>query len=96
MLEVRGDVVRIGIDAPRSVIRSTEAELLRELEDSNRTAASPSEGRPWHQLTQALKDQLHRGLTLRRTPIVPDVPHESAVPEGPGTFRIVVGAVTFG
>ena len=42
VLEVRGDVVRIGIDAPRSV-RVHRAELLAELVDSNTSAASPSE-----------------------------------------------------
>jgi carbon storage regulator len=42
VLEVRGDVVRIGIDAPRSV-PVNRAELLAELESSNQAAASPSE-----------------------------------------------------
>lgn len=42
VLEVRGDVVRVGIDAPRSVaVHRTE--LLVQLEDSNQRAASPSE-----------------------------------------------------
>lgn len=42
VLDVRGDVVRIGIDAPRSVAVN-RAELLAELESSNQAAASPSE-----------------------------------------------------
>jgi carbon storage regulator len=42
VLEVRGDVVRIGVDAPRHV-KIHRAELLAELEASNQTAASPSE-----------------------------------------------------
>lgn len=42
VLEVRGDVVRIGIDAPRSVAVH-RAELLAELADANAEAASPSE-----------------------------------------------------
>lgn len=42
VLEVRGDVVRIGIDAPRSVAVH-RAELLEQLEVSNQEAASPSE-----------------------------------------------------
>jgi carbon storage regulator len=42
VLEVRGDVVRIGIDAPRSVAVH-RAELLAELADANADAASPSE-----------------------------------------------------
>jgi carbon storage regulator len=42
VLEVRGDVVRIGIDAPRSVAVH-RAELLEQLETINREAASPSD-----------------------------------------------------
>lgn len=42
VLEVRGDVVRLGIDAPRSVTVHRE-ELLRELEETNRASASPSD-----------------------------------------------------
>lgn len=43
VLEVRGDVVRIGVDAPRSVAVRRQ-ELLTELADSNRAAASPDQG----------------------------------------------------
>lgn len=42
ILEVRGDVVRVGISAPRSVAVH-RAELLDELESTNRNAASPSD-----------------------------------------------------
>jgi carbon storage regulator len=42
ILEVRGDVVRVGIDAPRS-LKVHRAELLAQLEESNRRAASPSD-----------------------------------------------------
>lgn len=42
VLEVRGDVVRIGIDAPRSV-SVHRAELLQELAETNQESASPSE-----------------------------------------------------
>lgn len=42
VLEVRGDVVRVGIDAPREVAVRRQ-ELLIELADSNRAAAAPSE-----------------------------------------------------
>jgi carbon storage regulator len=42
VLEVRGDVVRIGIDAPRSVAVHRE-ELLAQLAQSNQSAASPTE-----------------------------------------------------
>ena len=41
VLEVRGDVIRIGIDAPRSV-SVHRAELLAELVASNQESASPS------------------------------------------------------
>ena len=42
VLEVRGDVVRVGIQAPRSVTVHRE-ELIRELTEANRASASPSE-----------------------------------------------------
>lgn len=42
VLEVRGDVVRVGIDAPRSVAVH-RAELLAQLESTNKEAASPSD-----------------------------------------------------
>ena len=42
VLEIRGDVVRVGIDAPRHV-QVHRQEILTELADSNRAAASPSE-----------------------------------------------------
>ncbi|HEX6517789.1 MAG TPA: carbon storage regulator CsrA [Nocardioidaceae bacterium] len=41
VLEVRGDVVRVGVDAPRSV-QVRRQELLAEVAESNRAAASPS------------------------------------------------------
>ena len=42
VLEVRGDIVRIGIDAPRSVAVH-RAELLAEVQSTYQGAASPSE-----------------------------------------------------
>lgn len=42
VLEVRGDVVRVGIDAPRH-IKVHRAELLEELASSNRASASPDD-----------------------------------------------------
>jgi len=53
VLEVRGDVVRIGIDAPRSVMVH-RAELLAEVADTNAEAASPS-AESVASLTEALK-----------------------------------------
>ncbi|MGA9747324.1 MAG: carbon storage regulator CsrA [Nocardioides sp.] len=41
VLEVRGDVVRIGVDAPRSVAVRRQ-ELLEEVAATNRQAASPT------------------------------------------------------
>ncbi len=42
VLEVRGDVIRIGIDAPRSVAVH-RAELLVQLESVNQQASSPTD-----------------------------------------------------
>lgn len=55
VLEVRGDVVRVGIDAPRSVAVH-RAELLAELADANADAASPSENAV-ASLSQALRER---------------------------------------
>ncbi|MGZ4480341.1 MAG: carbon storage regulator CsrA [Nocardioidaceae bacterium] len=41
VLEVRGDVVRIGVDAPRHV-NVRRQELLTQVAETNRDAASPS------------------------------------------------------
>jgi carbon storage regulator len=41
VLEVRGDVVRVGVDAPRHV-QVRRQELLEALEETNRAAASPA------------------------------------------------------
>ena len=55
VLEVRGDVVRVGIDAPRS-LKVHRAELLVQLEESNRDAASPSDDAV-ASIAQALRDR---------------------------------------
>jgi len=55
VLEVRGDVVRVGIDAPRSVAVH-RAELLAEVSDANATAASPPESAV-ASLTEALRSR---------------------------------------
>lgn len=52
VIEVRGDVVRIGIDAPRSV-PVHRGELLEQLTASNREAASPDQT-----VVASLRDQL--------------------------------------
>jgi carbon storage regulator len=54
VLEIRGDVVRIGVDAPREVAVRRQ-ELLAELADSNRAAASPDEA-----AVQDLSELLHK------------------------------------
>jgi carbon storage regulator len=43
VLEVRGDVVRVGVNAPRSV-QVRRQELLAEVAETNRAAASPEAG----------------------------------------------------
>lgn len=42
VLEVRGDIVRVGIDAPRS-IRVHREEVYRELQEANRAAAAQTD-----------------------------------------------------
>jgi carbon storage regulator len=56
VLEVRGDVVRVGVGAPRQVSVHRE-ELWRELAEANKAAASPSE--------DAISD-LSRAVSARR------------------------------
>lgn len=58
VLEVRGDVVRIGISAPRSVAVH-RAELLGQLEQSNKEAVSPSDDTV-DSLLHALRDRSPR------------------------------------
>jgi carbon storage regulator len=55
VLEVRGDVVRVGISAPRSVAVH-RAELLEQLEQTNKQAASPSDDAVAN-LSRALQDR---------------------------------------
>ncbi len=62
ILEIRGDTVRVGIDAPRSVDVHRE-EVYREVQKSNAAAASPS--------TDAL-----RSLASRRPSAPPAAPPE--------------------
>jgi carbon storage regulator len=52
VIEVRGDVVRVGIDAPRSV-QVHRGELLEQLTASNREAASPDDT-----VVASLRDEL--------------------------------------
>jgi carbon storage regulator len=59
VLEVRGDVVRIGIDAPRSVAVH-RAELLAELASSNQESASPSDD-----AVASLSEEISRALRRR-------------------------------
>jgi carbon storage regulator len=59
VLEVRGDVVRVGVDAPRSV-RVHRAELVAELTASNQEAASPSQDAV-ASLARALSGQARKG-----------------------------------
>jgi carbon storage regulator len=54
VLDVRGDIVRIGVDAPRSV-NVHRAEVLRELEKVNQESAAPSEA-----AMKAMQDAVRR------------------------------------
>lgn len=54
VVEVRGDSVRIGVDAPRSVDVHRE-EVYRELQSANEQAASPAPG-----AVEALRDLVNR------------------------------------
>ena len=56
ILEVRSDVIRVGIDAPRSVAVH-RSELLVELEASNREAASAASEDAVSSLTRELRDR---------------------------------------
>ncbi|BCJ43096.1 hypothetical protein GCM10010168_01620 [Actinoplanes ianthinogenes] len=53
VLEARGDVIRLGIQAPRDVQVHRE-EVYRELQDANRAAASPTDDAV-HAITQMLQ-----------------------------------------
>ncbi|MBG0566900.1 carbon storage regulator CsrA [Actinoplanes aureus] len=53
VLEARGDVIRLGIQAPRDVQVHRE-EVYRELQDANRAAASPTDDAV-HALTRMLE-----------------------------------------
>jgi carbon storage regulator len=55
VLDVRGDVVRVGIKAPRSVQVHRE-EVYQELQKANQEAASPSDG-----AVEALSEMLRSG-----------------------------------
>jgi carbon storage regulator len=57
VLEARGDVIRLGIQAPRDVQVHRE-EVYRELQTSNREAASPSQDE-----VRAVSKMLHTPTT---------------------------------
>ncbi len=61
VLEIRGEVVRVGISAPRSIQVHRE-EVYRELQKSNRQAASPSD-----QAVRALAKLLNPPAAKRRS-----------------------------
>jgi carbon storage regulator len=80
VLDVRGDVVRLGIKAPRSVQVHRE-EVYRELQRVNREAASPSEVAV-RALSRILRPGQQPGQTSAEGPGNPDRPLDRA----PGGF----------
>ncbi len=75
VLDVRGDVVRVGVDAPRSV-QVRRQELLVELAETNRAAASPE--RSAVAGLSALVSGADRGRTGPATGPRPPVPRPPA------------------
>lgn len=75
VLEVRGDNVRLGIQAPRSVAVYRE-EVIAQLEAANKDASSPS--------SDAL-DQLRSFAAPPIGPSTPVAPAASGMPAAPGT-----------
>jgi carbon storage regulator len=71
VLEIRGEVIRLGISAPRSVQVHRE-EIYRELQAANREAASPSDT-----AVEALTD-----LLAARAGAGASVPASATVPAG--------------
>ncbi|MBI9114592.1 carbon storage regulator CsrA [Sanguibacter suaedae] len=72
IIETRGDGVRIGIDAPRSM-RVNRAEIVEAVKDSNRAAVQADEG---------AEDVLRRLVTPAAPPAArPATPETPGVPE---------------
>jgi carbon storage regulator len=62
VLDIRGDVIRLGIEAPRSIQVHRE-EVYRELQAANRAAASPSDN-----AVRTLAALIHRSADKRGRP----------------------------
>jgi carbon storage regulator len=77
VLEQRGDVVRIGVDAPRH-IQVRRQELLAEVAETNRAAASPAAG------AVAGLSALVSGVT---PPSSPPAGSQATPPPGPAPTR---------
>jgi carbon storage regulator len=78
VLEIHGDVVRVGVDAPREV-KVHRQELLAELADTNRAAASPSPESVAESiagLSRIVPERPESGRPTRRTDD-PEQPRES-------------------
>jgi carbon storage regulator len=73
VLEQRGDVVRIGVDAPRH-IQVRRQELLAEVAETNRAAASPAAG------AVAGLSRLVSGVVAAPAPVAAPTPAPAAAP----------------
>ena len=83
VLEVRGDMIRIGIDAPREV-KVHRSEVFQAIEEANKAAASPA-AQSIAAFTSALaaKKPAQGGVTGSNSPTSAGVPPADAKPPAP-------------
>jgi len=85
VLEVRGDMIRIGIDAPREV-KVHRSEVFQAIEEANKAAASPA-AQSIAAFTSALaakKPVPQSGMPASKPPVVAPADGKSPTPK-PGT-----------
>ena len=90
VLEFRGEVVRIGVDAPRSV-QVRRQELLTELAETNRAAASP-QAEAVAGLTRLVAGDRARPATRRQPPQPRSQPPAPSSGAQPATGTPAAGA----